>query len=160
MRCRASFAAALVEFHDTQELLELDESLLRDPAVFDIYVRALHDAARLETPRPAGMVPYTMLWYTDRADFVGMLRIRHQLTEELRTTGGHIGYRVRPSMRRAGHATRMLELALPFAHALGIDPLLVTCDESNVASRKVIEKNGGRADTPFGSRLRYWVATS
>jgi predicted acetyltransferase len=160
VRCRASFVSALVEFHANDELLELDESLLIDRPVFDVYVNALHDAARPETPRPGGMVPYTMFWYADRADFVGMLRIRHHLTDELRTTGGHIGYRVRPSMRNAGHATRMLALALPFAHALGIDPLLLACDESNIASRKVIEKNGGRPATPFGSRLRYWVPTS
>ena len=38
----------------------------------------------------------------------------------------------------------MLAAALPIAQALGIDEALLTCDETNVASRRVIEANGGR----------------
>jgi hypothetical protein len=37
----------------------------------------------------------------------------------------------------------MLAAALPVARSLGVDPALLTCDEDNTASRKVIEANGG-----------------
>ena len=37
----------------------------------------------------------------------------------------------------------MRAAALPVARSLGIDPALVTCDESNTGSRRVIEGNGG-----------------
>ena len=40
-----------------------------------------------------------------------------------------------------GHATAMLAAALPVARSLGIDPALLTCDDDNIASRKVIEAN-------------------
>lgn len=43
---------------------------------------------------------------------VGLLNIRFDLTDELREIYGDIGYGVRPSERRKGHATRMLKFAL------------------------------------------------
>ncbi len=54
----------------------------------------------------------------------------------------------------------MLAAALPVAAALGIDPVLVTCDEDNVGSRKVIEANRGVLEDKRGIKLRYWVAAS
>jgi predicted acetyltransferase len=73
--------------------------------------------------------------------------------------GGHIGYSVRPSARRRGHATEALRQAIPRARSLGLPRLLLTCLETNVASRKVIERNGGvYEDTRNGTR-RYWIAT-
>jgi hypothetical protein len=53
----------------------------------------------------------------------------------------------------------MLAAALPVARSLGIDPALVTCDESNTGSRRVIEGNGGVLEDKRGSELRFWVPT-
>jgi predicted acetyltransferase len=53
----------------------------------------------------------------------------------------------------------MLGEALPVARALGLDQVLVTCDSDNVASRKVIEANGGRYEDIRGNKLRYWIRT-
>lgn len=73
--------------------------------------------------------------------------------------GGHIGYDVRRSRRRAGHATAMLAATLPVAHRLGIDPALVTCDADNVGSRRVIEANGGVLEDERNGKLRFWLPT-
>jgi predicted acetyltransferase len=73
--------------------------------------------------------------------------------------GGHIGYLVRPSARRQGHATAMLAAVLPHARAPGIDSALVTCDVDNVASRKVIMANGGVLEDELDGKLRFWVPT-
>jgi predicted acetyltransferase len=81
------------------------------------------------------------------------------LTPRLRGFGGHIGYDVAPMARRHGHATRMLALALPIARELGIDQALLTCDVDNIASRKIIEANGGVLDNEATGRLRFWVPT-
>jgi predicted acetyltransferase len=63
-------------------------------------------AQRLEgTPRPVGYVPATELWWVDGDEFLGRIGIRHRLTPFLLEAGGHIGYDVRPSARRRGHAT-------------------------------------------------------
>jgi predicted acetyltransferase len=53
----------------------------------------------------------------------------------------------------------MLAAALPIAHQLGIDPALVTCDVTNIGSRKVIEANGGVLEDERGGKRRYWVPT-
>ena len=82
------------------------------------------------------------------------------LTEWLAEFGGHIGYEVRPSARRQGHATTMLRQVLPHVHDLGIDPALLTCDDTNVASRKVIEAAGGTFEDQRGIKLRFWVPTT
>jgi predicted acetyltransferase len=79
------------------------------------------------------------------------------LTPWLRDYGGHVGYDVRPSARRRGHATAMLRRALPWCRDLGIDPVLVTCDVDNVASRRVIEKAGGQFEDRRDGKLRFWV---
>ena len=104
---------------------------------------ALRSATDEDAPRPVGHVPSTTLWWVDGGAYLGRLAIRHRLTPHLLEYGGHIGYDVRPTARRRGHATAMLAAALPVANRLGIDRALVTCDTTNVASRRVIEANGG-----------------
>jgi predicted acetyltransferase len=54
----------------------------------------------------------------------------------------------------------MLAAALPVARGLGIDPVLITCDEDNTGSRKVIEANGGVLEDIRHGKLRFWAATS
>lgn len=54
----------------------------------------------------------------------------------------------------------MLGAALPLAADLGIDPGLITCDTTNVASRLVIERNGGIVEDECDGALRFWVPTN
>ncbi|HEX6454470.1 MAG TPA: GNAT family N-acetyltransferase, partial [Trebonia sp.] len=123
------------------------------------YVRRLRADALEESPRGPGFVPATMLWWVDGEKYLGRLTIRHRLTPRLLEIGGHIGYDIRSSARRRGHATSMLAAALPLARELRIDPALITCDEDNIASRKVIEANGGVLEDTRGGKLRFWVPT-
>lgn len=123
------------------------------------YVDALLAETRERSPRPAGHVPSTHLWWVEDDQFLGRVHIRHRLTPVLRDEGGHLGYHVIPPERRRGHATAMLAAALPVAAALDINCLLVTCDSGNIGSRKVIETNGGLFQDQRGEKLRYWVPT-
>lgn len=100
-------------------------------------------------------------WVTEGEEMVGFLAVRHSIdTERLRTRGGHIGYSIRPSHRRAGHATRALGLALDRARALGLDRVLVTCDDDNVGSARTIEKHGGVLQDLLDGVRRYWITLS
>jgi predicted acetyltransferase len=54
----------------------------------------------------------------------------------------------------------MLRLGLPIANQLGINPALLTCDATNIASRRVIEANGGRLTDASDGILRFWAPTS
>ncbi len=170
-RVHASFLVAMAEFLDEERGGADDQSMVgreireyaqrwADPAEFAAYVRRLCADALEGSPRPAGYVPATSLWWTEGAEYLGRLAIRHRLTPRLLTVGGHIGYDVRPTARRRGHATAMLAAALPVAHELGIDPALVTCDVTNSGSRKVIEANGGVLEDERDGKLRFWVPTA
>jgi predicted acetyltransferase len=79
----------------------------------------------------------------------------------------HIGYVVVPEFRRRGHATAMLRRSLEIVRRdLGIDRVLLTCDDDNVASIRTIEKNGGVLENVVTGRdlakprRRYWISTS
>lgn len=130
------------------------------PEEFAAYVDRLRSQALEDSPRPDGHVPSTTPWWIQDDDYLGCLAIRHRLTPYLREIGGHIGYSVRPTARRRGHATAMLHAALPVANHLDIESALVTCDVDNVASRKVIESNGGALEDQRSGKLRFWVPTA
>ncbi len=113
------------------------ETVEKDFAAF--VATKLADATR----RTETFVPATHLWALMDEGFVGRISIRHELNDALRAVGGHIGYDTVPSFRGRGVATEMLRLALPVARGLGLAEVLVTCDDTNAASIRVIEKNGG-----------------
>lgn len=93
---------------------------------------------------------------------VGRSSLRFELNDFLRTLGGHIGYAVRPQFRGRGYAKEILRQSIDLLRARGVSPILVTCDDDNPASARVIEANGGVlesvvpgvADTP---KRRYWL---
>ena len=160
-RLRASFLGALREFqHEGLPWwiggdLELAE---HDFAAF--VARKLADADR----RTETFVPKTHLWAIAEEQFVGRISIHHALNDALRVAGGHIGYDTVPSVRGRGVATEMLRQALPMARALGLREVLVTCDDTNTASIRVIEANGGslretRALAPGRPWKRYYWLT-
>ncbi|WP_405061351.1 GNAT family N-acetyltransferase [Kribbella sp. NBC_01505] len=130
-----------------------------DPGEFERLVDGIRGAADPDSVLMPGIVPYTILWFVDGAEWLGRLSIRHVLSPQLMEIGGHIGYCVRPSVRRRGYATEMLVQSLPICAELGIDPALVTCDAENVASRKVIQAAGGELEDERHGKLRFWVAT-
>jgi predicted acetyltransferase len=135
------------------------DSALEDPDVFARFVERLAEIADPASDRLPGHVPVTHLWWVDGIEYLGRLSIRHTLTEALLQYGGHIGYAVRPSARRHGHATAMLQRALPVARRVGVDPALLTCDVGHAASRKVIEAAGGVFEDERDGKLRFWVPT-
>ena len=166
---QTSFLAAVAEFRAEGRGGGADTSMIghemqdyggrwADPAVFEEYVRWLREQALEDSPKAAGWVPSTTLWWVSGEHYLGRLAIRHRLTPRLLDVGGQ--YDVRPSARRHGHATAMLASALPWAARLGIGRVLVTCDEDNTGSRKVIEANGGEFEDQRGIKLRYWIPTS
>lgn len=99
---------------------------------------------RLADGRIVPRLPGIVRWIDDGA-FCGAINFRHQPgTEELPSyCSGHIGYSVVAWKRGRGYATRALELMLPEARKVGLRRVMLTCDEDNPASQRVIEKCGG-----------------
>jgi predicted acetyltransferase len=110
-------------------------------------------------PAPEGKVHATQFWITDDDDaLVGFLHMRHTLNDFLLERGGHIGYGVRPTRRREGHASRALALGLDALRDLGVDRALVTCEDDNEASARTIESCGGVLEDVRDGARRYWIA--
>ena len=125
------------------------------------YVDLVHD---WEEGRdlPPGFVAHADLIADVDGVVVGRSSIRYELEGFLVTHGGHIGYAVRPQHRGRGYATEILRQSVETLRDRGVERILVTCDDDNLASAKVIESNGGvlesvvpgLADVP---KRRYWI---
>lgn len=57
---------------------------------------------------------------------------------------GHIGYEIELPHRGHGYALQACRLVLPIARAHGMQELFLTCAQSNIASRKTIERLGAQ----------------
>ena len=133
----------------------------RDDLEWSAYVDA-QEACRLGRDLAPGRVPATFLVAEAGGEIVGRSSIRHVLNEYLASDGGHTGYCVLPDFRRRGYATTILQQSLVIARALGIDRILVTCDDDNVGSAEVIERCGGVFEANIltvggASKRRYWI---
>ena len=110
-----------------------------------------------------GFVPDTVYFYIEGDKIVGVINIRHCLNEFLLKRGGHIGYSVAPSQRKKGYATAMLKEAIGICKKCDIYPILITCNKENTASRKTIEKCGGKLENEYYDKesketyLRFWI---
>ncbi len=79
----------------------------------------------------------------DEDRLIGLLSIRYELPELLSEKYGDIGYGVRPSERKKGYATAMLEYALSVCKEKGMEKVILGCYKDNPASAATIKKNGG-----------------
>jgi len=167
-------------------LVELDETIEREYLCYLAEIRAAgEEPVPWVLTRPADDFPALVRWYRDQAKGIGLREgwvshstfwlaatdgrllgvsnLRHRLTESLLRFGGHIGYGIRPSQRRKGYATRLLALTLEKAHGIGLTRVLLTCDKDNVASARVIERNGGQLENEAvipetgKIKLHYWI---
>jgi predicted acetyltransferase len=161
-RYRRSYIKGMLELQAEGLSWYADIDFHEVDARFADHVAAERDRAR-KSPRP-DFVKETRLWgILDDEHFAGKISIRHELNDSLKVMGGHIGYDTVPSFRRQGVGSRMLELALPLARQLGLQRVLLTCDDNNHGSIRIIEKNGGvleskrllAADKPL--KRYYWI---
>ena len=116
-----------------------------------------------ENTVPKGLVPSsTYLAVREKDNYiVGMIDIRHYLNEYLTQVGGNIGYGVRKTERNKGYAKQMLKLALEKCKELKIKKVLITCDEDNIASEKVILSANAKLEdirnVDGENKKRFWI---
>jgi len=134
-----SFFQAMAEFEEEgspQIAKEITE------AQFPAYVKRLHDQSVGKNLKE-GHIPSMEFWLIDADGYAGRIILGLTYTPDPDRVGNHVGYAVRPSKRRLGYATKALQFLIDEARKLKIEKLMPICDEANVASRKVIERNGG-----------------
>ncbi|MBH1940606.1 GNAT family N-acetyltransferase [Mobilitalea sibirica] len=122
------------------------------------------EAGRYKENLPEQYVPATIYFVKSDDYIVGVIAVRHYLNDDLLRFGGHIGYSIRPSERKKGYGSKMLNLVLPVCkNEFFINKLLVTCKKQNIGSAKIIEKNGGvleneiYLDDKGHTYKRYWI---
>ncbi|HWK79000.1 MULTISPECIES: GNAT family N-acetyltransferase [unclassified Microbacterium] len=160
-----SWAAAVDEFGG----IHIDGSGMTTPtrgdrASFDELVANAERMADTSVAPPEGRVHNDLYWITDGGDVIGFVSLRHELNEWLRHFGGHIGYSVRPTRRRQGYAHAGLALAMDRARELGLESVMLTCDDDNPGSYRTIEGAGGvlqdvvdAAEQGHPRLRRYWI---
>lgn len=126
---------------------------------------------RLRKQYGEGYVPSTVYLAVRKDDnkVVGIIDLRHWLSEFLLNYGGHIGYSVHPEERRKGYASEMLALMIENCRERGLDRVLLTCNKENIASARTIIKNGGMLENELEKKQengkteiiqRYWITLS
>lgn len=155
---KRSFVAAEIEFRRVDSKKRLSgRKLSRGFDAYLVKLRGYEQGKNL----PKGYVPATNYWLVRGPRFIGEVTIRHRLTPALRKEGGHIGYGIRPSERKKRYGTKICALALKKAKAMGIRRALLTCNDSNTGSWKIIEANGGKLHSKIRHhgvlKRRYWI---
>jgi predicted acetyltransferase len=162
MALEASYRGHVAEF------VARGEPFIPFPIGFDLsdfgaLLKKLDDCSR-GVGIPDGFAAHSTYWMVrDGIEVVGVSNLRHALTPRLLREGGHIGYGIRPSARGQGLGIEILRLTLERAVEIGLKEALITCDKANVASARVIIRNGGILDSEIfleerGVYLqRYWI---
>ena len=115
---------------------------------------------------PENYVPSYDFFAVNEDKFIGIIHIRVRLTERLFNYGGHIGYGINPKYWKMGYGKELLRLAIEqYKDLIEEDDILITCDDDNIGSYKIIEYNGGILDNKIenedcGEKFltrRYWI---
>jgi predicted acetyltransferase len=156
----AQFRAAIRDFAETDPGWEFAFDFSQETKFVDYIERLRNERQGLDI-RP-GRVRHTFLIAVHDENIVGRLSLRHELNEFLLGFGGHIGFGVIPSARRRGFGTQILRQSLKCARDVGIECALLTCDDQNQGSMRIIESCGGnledrRPREGGGMTCRYWI---
>lgn len=158
---------AVIEFRD--ELLKFGGELngeggfARENITYEEWLKKLEMYSNPDTV-PEGKVRGNQFLTFRKMDnkLVGMVNVRYELNDFLFNIGGHIGDCIRPTERNKGYATEQLRLAIELVNMCGLDKVLITCKDTNIASAKTIEKNNGIlenvvTDSDGVRHRRYWI---
>lgn len=93
-----------------------------------------------------GPLPTSEFELQDNGIVLGILQLRHQPSKATSFPEGfesNIYYEIYPEYQRRGYGTLILKLGLLKAEEIGLTEVVLTCEEDNIASQKIIESNGG-----------------
>lgn len=102
-------------------------------------------------------VPTSTFWLMKLNIMLWTVNIRHYLNERLLKRWWNIWYSIHPDYRNLWFWKEILRLWIIEARKLGIKDILVTCDDDNIWSIKVIESNGWILENIIDWWRRYWI---
>lgn len=132
---------------------------------FDEWLALVKSNTKKETVQTDWTVTTQFLGIREKDNkIVGMISVRHELVNDfLKNYAGHIGYGVRPTERKKGYASQMLEKALIYCkEELKLNEVMVNCTKENKASRKTIINAGGVLESEYKTEegenvQKYWI---
>ncbi|MBQ6324236.1 MAG: GNAT family N-acetyltransferase [Bacilli bacterium] len=144
--------------------LKKHDMMFLNPEEKDIiqYLKDNRDQSKL----PYEYVPSYDFFAVDGDKLIGVIQIRIRLTEKLLRYGGHIGYGINPKYWKKGYGKELLRIGLnQYQGLIEEDNILITCDDDNIGSYKIIEANGGVLENKVenedrGEKFitrRYWI---
>ena len=89
---------------------------------------------------PHGFVPSVTFWAVEGDEYIGTINIRPVLNDMLKEYGGHIGIFVRLNKRKKGFGETIVRMSIDKAFFMGINEILLTCEETNIPSWKILDK--------------------
>ena len=120
-------------------MVEFRELTMGDELMYCDYMREWIDHDEKIVPT----ITNTTLFLIEDDEIIGAANIRHNLNEQLKKIGGHVGYGIRKKHRGKGFGNKILKKSLDYLSRIGVREALVTCTEDNEASVAVIKHNGG-----------------
>ena len=145
-------------------LIKKHDLMFMNPDEIDIIKRFKDN--KDQSKLPSHYVPSYDYFAVDDDKFIGVINIRIRLTENLLKYGGHIGYGINPKYWKMGYGKKLLKLGLEqYRNLIEEDKILITCDDDNVGSYKIIEANGGILENKIENEdrgevfltRRYWI---
>lgn len=145
---------------------KFDFAYMYDPKLpFQNYLDFIRDNKDAKTVRENSVLSTFLLAENQSGELVGRISIRFELNEFLSKVAGHIGYAITSEQRRKGYGTEILRVGLEFIRNNSeLEKILITCDEDNFASTKIIESNGGvfeslyTGDEVVVPKKRFWIS--
>ena len=138
-----------IEFNDLNLLIDYNNDFKKyfpnfknsiNENTFNDWLKEIKESQKDESKMH--VYPYWLM-KGEKAIGLPILKTNIDANEEYKKYGGHISYVISPSYRMKGYGTHCLHLALKECEKLGLDTVLITCDEKNVGSARVIENNYG-----------------
>lgn len=104
-----------------------------------------------------GRVPQTYFLLFIDDEVVGVAKLRHKLTPRLLEHSGNIGIGITEKFRGRGYSKILLQEVLKEAKKLGLEKVLLTCNEDNIPSYRAIEFNKGVLEKIENDTRYYWI---
>jgi predicted acetyltransferase len=170
---KKTYSLRIIERKDEQPYLEYIKTWENEPKIipfssglrgrsFEAFLTDL-DLSNKGLIEPFRFVPDQTYILVDENNVIyGALNLRFYLNEHLYQTGGHIGYGISPIYRGLGLGNLILRLGLEKAKSIGLSRVLITVNQENEKSKKVIIKHGGILENiltlPHETIERYWIS--
>ena len=133
------------------------------PDFFKKYIKFIDNLSSIKTIPVKGWVESGEYAICKDGKMIGRVNFRKALNKYLLLHSlGHIGYAIKHSERGNGYATTALKLMLDKMWEMGYGEVMISCNDRNFASRRVIEKNGGVLNrvnmiNPEEPEREYWI---